>query len=151
MKEQRYIPKYFEPYELIPPELYTYDMMVSEEARQRAYEMIDERLLIIIDIIRGEIIKAPLICNTWYQDGNRKYSGLRTENCKVGVRESQHKLGKAVDLICSKYTAYQMRQMILDNQHLLPYPIRMEDNVSWLHIDVKDMDYKGQKIYLFKG
>lgn len=149
--EQRYIPKYFEPYELLPPELYTYDMYVDESARERAYELIDERLLITIDIIRGEIIKAPLICNTWYQDGNRRYSGLRTKDCKIGVRESQHKLGKAVDLICNKYTAYQMRQKILDNQHLLPYPIRIERDVSWLHIDTKDMDYKGKKIYLFKA
>ena len=149
--EQRYIPKYFEPYELLPPELYTYDMYVDESARERAYELIDVKLLITLDIIRGDIIKAPLICNTWYQNGNRKYCGLRPQDCRVGVRESQHKLGKAGDLICAQYSAYQMRQMILDNQHLLPYPIRMERDVSWLHIDTKDMDYKGKKIYLFKG
>lgn len=150
--EQRYIPKYFQLYELMPPELYTYDMMVSEEARERAFaQYFDEKLLITIDIIRGEIIKAPLICNTWFQDGNRKNCGLRSEGCTVGALKSQHKLGKAVDLVSNKYTAEEMRQMIKENEHLLPYPIRIEEGVSWLHVDVKDMDYKGKKIYWFKG
>lgn len=152
--EQRYKPKYFQPYELIPPELYTYDMMVSETARERAYEMMDEKLLITIDIIRGKIIKAPLICNTWYQDGNRKYSGLRPADCAIGAPKSQHKLGKAVDLLCNKYTAEEMRQMIEQNQHLLPYPIRIEKDVWWLHIDVKERTrgpHCNDKILYFKG
>lgn len=150
--EQSYIPKYFQLYELMPPELYTYDMMVSEAARERAFaQYFDEKLLITIDIIRGEIIKAPLICNTWFQDGNRSNCGLRSEGCTVGALKSQHKLGKAVDLICNKYTAEQMRQMIKENEHLLPYPVRIEDGVNWLHVDTKDMDYKGKKIYWFKG
>lgn len=149
----RYKPKYFELYELLPPELYKVDYYESESARELGYELMDEKLLITIDIIRGEIVKAPLICNTWYINGSRRNSGLRTHNCTIGATNSQHKLGKAVDLVCYKYTAEQMRQMIIDNQHLLPYPIRIEvgDNISWLHIDVKDMDYKKKKIVLFKG
>lgn len=150
--KQRYIPKFFQLYELMPPELYTYDMMISEEARERAFaQYFDQKLLITIDIIRGEIIKAPLICNTWFQDGNRKNCGLRSEGCMVGALKSQHKLGKAVDLICRDYTGEQMRKMIKENEHLLPYPIRIEEGVNWLHVDVKDMDYKGKKIYWFKG
>lgn len=136
----------------MPPELYTYDMMMSEDAREIAFaQFFDEKLLVTIDIIRGEIIKAPLICNTWFQDGNRKNCGLRSEGCDVGVMKSQHKLGKAADLICRDYTAEQMRQIIKENEHLLPYPIRIEENVNWLHIDCKDMNYKGKKIYWFKG
>lgn len=153
--EKIYKPKYFELYELMPPELYTYDMMVSEEARERAFaNYFDEKLLVTIDIIRGEIIKAPLICNTWYQDGNRKYSGLRPTNCTVGSEMSQHKLGKAVDLLSNKYTAEEMRQMIKEHQDLLPYPIRLEDGVNWLHIDTKERTrghHCNDKIYCFKG
>lgn len=154
MSERNYIPKYFQLYELMPPELYTYDMMVSKDARERAFAAcFDEKLLITIDIIRGDIIKAPLICNTWHQDGNRKYSGLRPQSCKVGAWNSQHKLGKAVDLICRDYTAEQMRRMIKENERLLPYPVRIEEgpSITWLHIDCKDMDYKGKKIYWFQG
>ncbi len=153
--EKIYIPKYFELYELLPPELYTYDMMTSEDARERAFATyFDVKLLETIDIIRGEIIKAPLICNTWFQDGNRVASGYRTSKCPVGVAKSQHKEGKAVDLVCNKYTAEQMRQMIKENEHLLPYPIRIEDGVSWLHIDTKERTSgprSNEKIYFFKG
>lgn len=153
--EKIYIPKYFELYELLPPELYTYDMMVSEEARERAFATyFDYKLLETIDIIRGEIVKAPLICNTWFQDGNRVASGYRSSQCPVGVAKSQHKEGKAVDLVCNKYTAEQMRQMIKENEHLLPYPIRIEEGVSWLHIDTKERisgPRSNEKIYFFRG
>lgn len=153
MVERAYIPKYFQLYELMPPELYTYDMMVSEEARERAFaNFFDCKLLETIDVIR-EIIGLPLICNTWFQDGNRKYSGLRTVQCEVGAAHSQHKLGKAVDLICHKMTAEEMRQKIDANQDKLPYPIRIEADVNWLHIDVKERktNVKAGKIYYFKG
>lgn len=153
MIEKRYKPKYFELYELLSPYAYKAEYYDSEEARERGFLLMDEKLLITIDVIRGEIIKAPLICNTWYMDGNRQWCGYREPNCPVGASMSQHKLGKAVDLICYKYTAEEMRQMIIEKQDLLPYPIRMEtgENISWCHIDVKDMDYKKKKIVLFKG
>lgn len=152
--EKIYIPKYFELYELLPPELYTYDMMASEVARERAFATyFDRKLLETIDVVR-EIIGLPLICNTWFQDGNRVASGYRSSQCPVGVAKSQHKEGKAVDLVCNKYTAEQMRQMIKENEHLLPYPIRIEDGVSWLHIDTKERTSgprSNEKIYFFKG
>jgi hypothetical protein len=155
--DRQYIPKYFQLYELLPPELYTYDMMVSEAARERAFaNFFDEKLLITIDVVR-EIIGLPLICNTWFQDGNRKNSGYRSQTCSVGVAQSQHKLGKAVDLICHKMSAEEMRQKIKENEDKLPYPIRIEDRVNWLHIDTKDRKVhpthpaKTHKIYFFKG
>ena len=150
---ERYKPKYFELYELLPPELYKVDYYESESARELGYELMDEKLLITIDIIRGEIVKAPLICNTWYMNGSRRNSGLRTYNCTIGATNSQHKLGKAVDLVCHSYTAEEIRQMIIAHKDLLPYPIRMEKgpDITWVHIDTKDMDYRGRKIVLFKG
>lgn len=152
--ENRYIPKWFQLYELLPPELYTYDMMVSEEARERAFaNYFDEKLLITIDIIR-EIIGLPLICNTWFQDGNRKNCGYRSKTCNVGVENSQHKLGKAVDLICHKMSAEEMRQKIEENKDKLPYQIRIERGTSWLHIDCKEMTsnaVKNKKIIYFNG
>lgn len=152
--ERRYKPKYFELYELLPPELYTYDMMVSEEARERAFaNYFDTKLLETIDVVR-EIIGLPLICNTWFQDGNRRNSGFRTQQCEVGVAQSQHKLGKAVDLICHKMSAEDMRQKIEANKDKLPYQIRIERGVNWLHIDTKGSDSKrdiNKKIIYFNG
>lgn len=135
--------KWFELHELLPPEVY--------RGKDDGWELIDDRLKEVIDVLRGEIIKAPLICNTWWMNGNRKWSGYRTANCPVGTAKSQHKLGKAVDLLCYKYSAEQMRQMIEAQAEKLPYPVRIEKGVSWLHIDVKDMDYKGKKIYFFNA
>lgn len=152
--EKVYIPKWFQLYELLPPECYTYDMMVSEEARERAFATyFDPKLLETIDVVR-EIIGLPLICNTWFQDGNRKNCGYRTVQCSVGVAQSQHKLGKAVDLICHKMSAEEMRQKIEANKDKLPYQIRIEKVVNWLHIDVKGSEsnaHINQKIVYFKG
>ena len=149
-----YKPKYFELYELLPPEVYTYDMMVSEEARERAFaKFFDYKLLVTIDVVR-EIIGYPLICNTWFQDGNRKNCGFRTQQCEVGAAQSQHKLGKAVDLICHKMSAEEMRQKIEANKDKLPYQIRIERAVNWLHLDTKGSDSKrdiNQKIIYFNG
>jgi hypothetical protein len=41
-----------------------------------------------------------------------------------------------------------MRDLIIENQDKLPYNIRLEDEVSWLHVDVRD---RGVKVYLFKA
>ena len=155
MRERKiYKPKWFELHELLPPELYTYDMMVSEDARERAFaHYFDHKLLETIDAVR-EIIGLPLICNTWFIDGNRRNSGFRTQQCEVGAARSQHKLGKAVDLVCGKMSAEDMRQKIEANKDKLPYQIRIERGTSWLHIDTKGSNFKGdvkQKIIYFNG
>lgn len=123
-----YRPKYFKLYELLPPDLY--------RDEYQGWMLFDEKLLITLDVIR-EIIGECLICNTWFQDGNRRASGYRLPESAVGAKFSQHKQGKAADLLCAKYTAEQMRKMIADNADRLPYPIRIERGVSWLHIDTK--------------
>ncbi len=136
-----YRPKYFALYELLPPELY--------KDEETGWYLLDRKLLFTLDAIR-EIIGKPLICNTWMQDGNRRDSGYRVPESKVGAQFSQHKQGKAADLLCASYTAEQMRQMIKENENMLPFPIRIEADVNWLHVDVKDRK-KGDKIYFFKA
>ena len=146
-----YIPKYFDIVELMPENMLSLEDWQAPKHICQAWGNFDPRLLETIDIVREKIVQAPLLCNTWHMDGNRKYCGLRPIDCSIGSKQSQHKIGRAVDLVCYKYTAEQMRQMIIANQDLLPYPVRIEDGVSWLHIDVKQMDYQGKKIYLFKA
>lgn len=41
------------------------------------------------------------------------------------------------------------RNKIIQNAHLLPYPIRMEKNVTWLHIDTLPQHSITEKIHLF--
>ena len=137
-----YKPKFFKLYELLPPEIY--------RSEDKHWELLDERLLETLDVIR-EILGVPLICNTWYQGGNRRYCGFRVANCKVGAVNSYHKRGMAADLLSNKLTAEEMRQIIDKHQDRLPYPVRIERSVSWLHIDVAEIDYNGKKIYYFNG
>ncbi|MGI6779671.1 MAG: hypothetical protein ACOX5O_03030 [Bacteroidales bacterium] len=45
-------------------------------------------------------------------------------------------------------TAAKARNLIRKKQHLIPYNVRIEKNVSWLHIDCFDM---GVKVSEFTG
>ena len=82
--------------------------------------------------------------------------GLRCNICQLvksktdigRIYMSAHNFGKAIEATVRGMTAEEARKLIIKNQVLLPYPIRLEDNVSWLHLDVYDMN-KG-KVYLFK-
>jgi hypothetical protein len=67
--------------------------------------------------------------------------GLRCNICPL-VKEKQtqylsgHVLGCAFDVLSKDMTAAQMRTLIVQQKDLLPYPIRIEAGVSWLHFDL---------------
>lgn len=82
--------------------------------------------------------------------------GLRCNICplvadKHTVYLSSHILGKAGDFTVDGMTAGEAREKIKKQAHLLPYAIRMEKDVSWLHIDVLPQYGLEQKIYEFRG
>jgi hypothetical protein len=56
-------------------------------------------------------------------------------------------LGQAVDFDIEGMVAEEVRQWLIARKSFLPYPIRLEEGVSWVHLDIQDT---GQKIYLFK-
>ena len=64
---------------------------------------------------------------------------------------SPHPLGKGLDFTVQGMTAQEARSRIRNNAHLLPYPLRMEAGVSWLHIDVLPQYGIDQKVYEFKA
>lgn len=136
---------------------------VDERTFQRwgenAWNFLDDRLLETILVLRRDILKVPMVCNDWCFGGKNSQRGLRS-NLSYLVKEktdnnvlylSQHIFGKALDLVSKKMTAEQMRSLISANQSKLPYPIRMEAGVNWLHFDVMCMINQTDKIYLFKG
>lgn len=141
--------RYFELRELLPPEIYY--KLGEEQPEEVLWPLIDDKLKAVLDCVRGEIIQAPMICNTWHFGGAYTLRGLRPKDCPTGAKNSQHKLGRAADLVCYKYTAEQMRKMIYEKRHLLPYPVRIEEGVSWLHIDVKRVANHHDKVYFFKA
>ena len=110
-----------------------------------AIKLFDPKALETLEAIR-EILDVPLICNNWKSGGTRDDCGYRDKLCTIGASKSAHKEGKAFDLISTKMTAQEMRDIITKNQDKLPYNIRIEDNISWLHFDTRDCNVK---IYLF--
>ncbi len=138
-----YRPKYFKLYELLPKEMY-----VDEDT---GWEGFDEKLLRTIDVVR-EIVGVPLICNNWRDGGNRNYCGARTPKSKHYRQGSFHSVREdrpvmAVDLISTRMSAPAIRETVASRNQELPFPIRFEEGVSWVHLDTNAQ--VGYKVYFF--
>ena len=136
--------KWFKLSELLPQELF--------KDENKGWDIFDERLKITLDAIR-EILGVPLICNNWKHGGSRGHSGARTKNSPYFRLGSYHSVRKdrkvmAADVISTRMTAQEMRDILARNHSKLPYPIRIEEGVNWLHVDVAEV--VGYKIYFFK-
>lgn len=121
---------------------------------EQAWQFLDTNLLWCLLIIRRDIIRQPLICNT--KRAHQK--GLRCNMCQM-VKEKKevyltsHLFGKALDLSSTTptMTAEKMRELIKANADLLPCPIRIEGGVNWLHFDVLPQYGITAKVYEFKS
>lgn len=114
---------------------------------------IDRRLLETLNVVRVDIIKASMVINNYKVGGQYVESGVRCNLCpivkgKEKVYMSAHVTGKGIDFRVPGMTAEQVRQLIIKNKDLLPYPIRLEKGVSWVHLDVYD-NGSGEKVSLF--
>lgn len=115
--------------------------LVCEHTLERfgdgAWKFISTPALETLLVLRTKILKVPMTINT--QAAHQR--GLRCNICPL-VKEkktqylSGHVLGCAFDVLCKDMTAAQMRSLIVQNKDLLPYSIRMEAGVSWLHFDL---------------
>lgn len=117
---------------------------------ERSWQFLDTAYLHNLLVIRRDILKAPMICN----HGNQLQRGLRCNMCdlvrqKTSVYLSSHKFGKAGDFTVKGMTAQEARARIRNNAHMLPYPIRMEGGVNWLHIDTLPQFGITTKLYEF--
>lgn len=138
--------RYFDIEELVCPD-------VLKKYGERAWQFFDTALLHTLLVVRRDILKVPLYANDGVIYTQR---GLRCNLCELNMSKtdshnlymSAHSLGKAVDLISPKMTAQQMRDKIAEKADLLPYNVRIERDVSWLHIDVYDAG-NGEKITYF--
>lgn len=135
------------------------DKQTYEKWGENAWMFLDEKLLETILILRRDILKVPIVCNDWAFGGKNQQRGLRTnlsplvkEKTDKGILyQTQHMFGRAVDLVSSKMSAEKMRELIKQSEDKLPYKVRIEDGVSWLHIDTMIMFTQKTKIYWFKG
>ena len=130
---------YFTTKELVPPETYL-------KLGDTALTLFDKKILITLEFIREQLGK-PITVNNWHTGGHFKYRGFRPADCKVGALKSAHKTGEAVDFNVKNMTAEDVRVWLKKNADILPYPIRCESEVSWVHIDTRAK--AGHKVYFF--
>lgn len=117
---------------------------------ERSWQFLDTAFLHNLLVIRRDILQAPMVCN----HGSQRQRGLRCNRCglvaqKDAVYLSSHVLGKAGDFTIQGMTAQEARSRIRNSANLLPYPLRMEGGVTWLHIDVLPQFGINEKIYEF--
>jgi len=130
-----YIPKFFQPYELVPKE--TYERF--ENSLYRIWWMFDSRVLFTADVIRQRYGK--MVANTWFWGGIHQFRGWRPGDCGVGAEFSQHKNGRALDLIPIETTAKKIREDIKKGDDLLlKYITCIEEGefINWLHFDCRN-------------
>ena len=117
---------------------------------ERSWQFLSTDYLHNLLVIRRDILQMPMVCN---HDGAEQ-RGLRCNMCKM-VKEkkaaylSSHILGRAGDFSVQGLTAQEARARIRAMQNLLPYPMRMEGGVSWLHIDTLPQFGITEKVYEF--
>lgn len=123
---------------------------------ERAWSFFDHRLLETIDLLRSAIDR-PFTINNYAQGGQYDERGCRCLKCSI-VKDaiakgtlylSAHMRFQAADFDVKGMTAYQVRMWIKDFQPKLPYPIRLEDGVSWVHLDV--CEDERAYVYFFKA
>lgn len=126
--------RHFAIQELVPPAIY-------ELRGEKAWQLMDERLLYLIDVLRDEFGRATI--NNWSYGGDRKWSGLRTVTSPYYSPTSQHSLGRAVDILFTK-PAKEVRESIIERPHYFLdsqvgiNSITLEDSVAWFHVDVRN-------------
>ncbi len=142
-----YRPQFFTITELVCPHVYN-------KFGGLAFLFLDERIVITIDTIR-RLINKPITVNTWADGGEFSQRGLRCNLCSL-VKDktlanqlymSAHVLGMAMDFDVENMTADDTRLWIALNKDKLPYNMRLEKNVDWVHLDVYN---NGNKLTFFE-
>jgi hypothetical protein len=142
-----YEPEHFSSKELFDP--VTHDHCIVKLGK-RIFTLFDDRILITADLIRKRF--GTIVVNTWAWGGTHKYRGYRGPDCKIGATYSQHRFGRALDMIPIKVTAEEIRQDIIakPNGATYRYITAIELDISWLHYDVRNHNKIDLGLFSFK-
>lgn len=140
--------KYFNIEELVPEKLF-YDFKDNEDVLWRLF---DPDILKAGDWLREEFGLAFI--NTWSMNENikkiygvRNWSGIRTTDSPYYSPNSAHSKCCALDMIFKNISAEDIRNALKKMKNV-PYIKRIENGVSWLHVDtIIKPNYPG--IYFF--
>jgi hypothetical protein len=127
---------------------------VHDKYGDASWQFLDPRLIITINTIRDRIGKSITV-NNWKDGGDFDERGLRCPQCSIvkdnlskgNLYMSAHTLGKAVDFNVQGLLGEEIRLWIAKYKNWLPYPIRLEKGVSWVHLDLFNLT--SEKIVFF--
>jgi len=145
-------------------EYFTIEEFVSKKVftkyGEKAWMFICPRLLHTLLVIRKELGR-PMTINNWAFGGKFSQRGLRSNLSSIFMSKfakgrmylSAHVMGRAVDFDVKGMKAYEVRAWLTANADLLPYKIRLEDNmngkqINWVHVDMFH-EVKNNKVYKF--
>jgi hypothetical protein len=141
-----YVPEHFKPTEFFPPNFGSFKTK-NEVYNREIWKYANPMVLITMDRLRSHYGRAYI--NTWDFSsyaidalGNHKYRGFRPRNCEVGATLSYHKFGCAVDMVFANISTESIIEDILADPFdpVFEYITCIEENVSWLHFDVRPWD-----------
>lgn len=126
---------------------------------EKSIKFFRKEALETLDVIRNQIVCAPLIINN---GKNLTQRGLRCNICELVATKTKagkmyltaHSFGAGFDISSPKYTANQIREMIIKNKDKLPHKIRIESEVdapTWVHFDVLCDPEQKDKVYVFRA
>lgn len=147
----RQLKRYFDIRELVCSHTY------QKFGENVSWQFLDTEALHTLLVLRIQILKCGMVINDYIFAGNNEQRGLRCNICPI-VKDktdrnliylSAHCNGAGFDVVFGKntgMTAEKARNLIVEHQHLLPYNIRLEARVTWLHFDTYDT---GDKVNFF--
>ena len=131
------------------------NIAVKELVTRELYDLLGDRAILQFDPVILEFvyqvrvrIKAPVNINTWCFGGRFDGRGLRDNSETSGSSGSYHRKGMALDFTVRGWKAADVRAWIIENRDTLPNITRMEDGVSWVHVDTAPTANPSE-IYLF--
>lgn len=130
--------KRFAIYELVPKELYEMFGVNSYVL----WRLFDENFLMGIDWLADRYSpKHPVKINDWYWGGSFNESGLRIVDHEYYSPTSMHSHCCSGDLKFSNIAAEEIREDLRQLKYV-PLITRVENKVSWLHVDTKPTESK---------
>lgn len=119
-----------------------------------AWRFLDTDALHLLLVLRRDIFKRPIWINHHRKGTYQR--GLRCNMCQL-VREKSsiyltaHGFGKGFDLTIEGLSAEDARKIIKQNASRLPCRVRLENNVTWVHIDTMVPDNQMEAVSYFNG
>jgi hypothetical protein len=119
-------------HEFVPPDIY-------EHMGTSSIWLLDMRIVRVCQLVRDRFAVAVTV-NNWMEGGKRYQSGLRGHRSTVGARYSQHKYGRATDILVEGHEPQELRGDIRKN-----FKLYREAGLStiekatpgWVHLDTR--------------